>query len=50
MGTGDTGDQFGQDDGLAQASTAEESSLPTADEGRQQVNYLDAGFEQFGLG
>ena len=47
---GDAGDQLGQNDRLAQTGTAEQSGLAAADEGGQQVDHLDAGFEQFGLG
>ena len=48
--TGDAGDQLGEDDGLAQTGTAEQAGLSAADERRQQVDDLDAGFEDFGLG
>ena len=47
---GDAGDQFGEDDGLAQAGAAEQAGLAAADQRRQQVDDLDAGLEEFGLG
>ena len=50
VGTGDTGDQLGENDRLAQTGTAEQTGLATADERRQQVDHLDARFEQLGLG
>ena len=46
---GDPGDQFGQDHGLAKARTAEQASLPAADERRQQIDHLDAGLEELRL-
>ena len=39
-----------QNDRLAQPGPAEQSGLAAADERRQQVDHLDAGLEQFGLG
>src|SRR5262249_23100732 len=50
MNGGNTSNQLGQDDGLAQTGTAEETNLAAADEGRQQVDDLDAGLELFRLG
>ena len=47
---GDAGDQFGENDRLAQAGPAEQAGLAAADQRRQQVDDLDAGLEQFGLG
>ena len=49
MGTGDTGDQFGEDDRLAEAGTAEQAGLPAADERGQEVDDLDAGLEELSL-
>ena len=50
VGTGDTGDQLGENNRLAQTGTAEQTGLTAADERREQVDNLDARFEQFGLG
>ena len=50
VGTGDAGDQLGENDRLAQAGTAEQTGLAAADERREQVDDLDAGLEQLGLG
>ena len=47
---GDAGDQLGEDDRLAEAGTAEQAGLAAADERREQVDDLDAGLEQLGLG
>jgi hypothetical protein len=47
---GDAGDQFLNDDGLAQPGPAEQSGLAAAEERRQQIDHLDAGLEHFGLG
>ena len=47
---GDAGDQLGEDDRLAEAGPAEQAGLAAADERREQVDDLDAGFEQLGLG
>ena len=47
---GDAGDQLGENDRLAQAGTAEQAGLAAADERREQVDDLDAGLEQLGLG
>ncbi len=47
---GDPGDQLGENDRLAQTGTAEQTGLATADERRQQVDHLDAGLEELGLG
>ncbi len=47
---GDAGDQFLDDDGFAQARPAEQSGLAAAKERRQQVDHLDAGLEDLGLG
>ena len=49
VGAGDARDQLGQDDGLAQAGPAEQPGLAAADEGRQEVDHLDAGLEDFRL-
>ena len=46
---GDAGDEFLNDDGLAEAGPAEQAGLAAADERREQVDDLDAGFEDFGL-
>src|SRR5262249_52259408 len=46
---GDTGDEFGEDDRLAQPGPAEKAGFATADERGQQVDDLDAGLEDFGL-
>ena len=46
----DAGDQLGENDRLAEAGAAEQPGLAAADERRQQVDDLDARFEQFGLG
>ena len=43
---GDAGDQFGEDDRLAEAGPAEQARLAAADQRRQQVDDLDAGLEQ----
>ena len=50
MLAGDAGDQLVEDDRLAQAGPAEQAGLAAADERRQQVDDLDAGLEQLGLG
>ncbi len=50
MDAGDAGDQLLQDDRLAQPGTAEEADLAAADERGQQVDDLDAGLEDLGLG
>ena len=47
---GDAGDELGENDRLAQTGAAEQAGLAAADERRQQVDHLDAGFEQLGLG
>ena len=47
---GDAGDQLGENDRLAQAGPAEQAGLAAADERREQVDDLDAGLEQLGLG
>ena len=47
---GDTGDEFLDDDGLAEARAAEQAGLAAAKERREQVDHLDAGLEDFGLG
>src|SRR5690606_12138871 len=44
----DACDHLLDDDGLADACTAEEADLATADEGAEQVDDLDACFEHFG--
>ena len=46
---GDAGDQFGEDDGFAQAGAAEQTGLAAANQRRQQVDDLDAGLEEFGF-
>ncbi len=46
VGAGDAGDQLGENDRLAQAGPAEQAGLAAADERREQVDHLDAGFEQ----
>ncbi len=50
MGTSDTGDKLGENDGFAQTGTSEQTGLTTADERCEQVDDLDAGFEDFGFG
>ena len=50
VGRRDAGDQLGENDRLAETGTAEQPGLATADERRQQVDDLDARFEQLGLG
>jgi hypothetical protein len=50
VGAGDSGNQFGQDDRLAETGTTEQARLATTDEGRQQVDDLDACLKEFGLG
>ncbi len=47
---GDAGDQFLNHDGLAQPGSAEQPGLAAAHEGSEQVDDLDAGFEDLGLG
>ena len=46
---GDAGDEFLNDDGLAEARPAEQAGLAAAEERGEQVDDLDAGFEDFGL-
>ncbi len=50
VGTGDAGDQLGQNHGLAQAGPAEQAGLAAADERREQVDDFDARFKKLGLG
>ena len=50
VGRGDAGDQLGENDRLAETGTAEQAGLAAADERREQVDHLDAGLEQLGLG
>ena len=50
VGGGDAGDQLGENNRLAETGTAEQTGFTTADERREQVDNLDAGFEQLGLG
>ena len=47
---GDAGDEFLDDDRLAQPRPAEQAGLAAADERREQVDDLDAGLEHLGLG
>ena len=47
---GDAGDQLLDDDGLAEARAAEQAGLAAADERGEQVDDLDAGLEDLGLG
>ena len=49
MLAGDAGDQFREDDRLAQAGAAEQAGLAAADQRRQEVDDLDACFEEFRL-
>src|SRR5205807_9006496 len=42
-------DELGEDDGLAEAGTAEQAGLAAADQRRQQIDNLDAGLERLGL-
>mmetsp|Transcript_1101 Transcript_1101/g.2189 ORF Transcript_1101/g.2189 Transcript_1101/m.2189 type:complete len:518 (+) Transcript_1101:218-1771(+) len=46
----DVVDQFHDENGLAHAGTAEEADLTTLGVGREKVDDLDAGHEDFGLG
>ena len=48
--TGDTRDELGQNDRLAQTGTAEQTGFTAADERREQVDNLDARFEDLGFG
>ena len=50
METRQTGDEFLDDDGLADAGPAEQPGLAAANVRGQQVDDLDAGFEDLGLG
>ena len=50
VGRRDAGDQLGENDRLAETGPAEQPGLAAADERREQVDHLDARFEQFGLG
>ena len=50
VGAGDSGDQLGQNDRLAQTGTTEQPSFTTANERCQQVDHLDPRFEQLGVG
>ncbi len=50
MGRRDTGDELGENDRLAETGPAEQAGLAAADERREQVDDLDAGFEELGLG
>ena len=50
MEAGDAGDQLLDDDRLAEAGAAEQAGLAAADERGEQVDDLDAGLEQLGLG
>ena len=50
MDLGDTGDELGQDDRLAQPGAAEQADLAAADERGEQVDDLDARLEDLGLG
>ncbi len=50
VGRRDAGDQLGENDRLAETGTAEQAGLAAADERREQVDDLDARFEQLGLG
>ena len=47
---GDVIDEFEDDDGLADAGAAERTGLAALDEGADQVDDLDAGLEDVGLG
>ena len=49
MGRCDSGDELGENNRLAETGTAEQTGLAAADERGEQVDNLDAGFEQFGL-
>ncbi len=49
MLAGDAGDQFGEDDRLAEAGAAEQAGLAAANQRRQQIDDLDAGLEKFRL-
>ena len=46
----DVVDEFENDDGLADAGTAERTGLAALDEGADEVDDLDAGLENLGLG
>ena len=47
---GDAGDQFGENDRLAQPGPAEQPRLAAAHQRSQEIDDLDARLEQFGLG
>ena len=48
--TGNTSDQFGQNNRLAQTSTTEQTRLTTTNKWRQQIHNFNTGFENFGVG
>jgi hypothetical protein len=50
VGTGDAGDEFGQNNRLAEASATEQAGFAAADEGGEQVDDFDASLEQLGAG
>ena len=50
MGFRDVIDEFEDDDGLADASTTKGSGFATLDEGANEIDDLNAGLEDFGLG
>ncbi len=50
MRLGDVVDQFHDDNGLAHSSSSECPDLSSFDEGANQVDHFDAGFENVGFG
>src|SRR5262249_31819748 len=46
----DTGDELGENNGLAQTGATEQAGLATADERHQEVDDLDTRFEELGFG
>src|SRR5205814_9746189 len=46
----DAGDELLDDDGFAESRAAEESRFAAAQERREQIDHLDAGFEDLGFG
>ena len=47
---GDAGDQLGENHGFSQTGPTEQAGFTAANERREQVDDLDAGFEQLGFG
>ncbi len=46
----DTGDQLGQNNGLTETGTTEQTCLTTADERSEQVDHFDTSFKNFRVG